>query len=247
MLKGVPSGRTGVEELWQEEAIWTLKCKVKQIADRTVTEGLVGRTTQKQQQTWESDNTVRCSSHWDGSPQNKLGDKWTYGITLASVYILRHLSAAQSQLQMEGRKFVDYQTSKLQYNYQSYIQTNSIGDAQSFSSKTPITLSGDFSVETLTGVTPLWKTELNRSISTIEDRIPRQLQYCHETCCKKGGCYGRQACMIWRQFHCRDVISRQVDLYMTVSFQNYISQQFVFSNKQLNTFKNHILLLLTKE
>jgi len=48
----------------------------------------------------------------------------------------------------------------------------SIGDARGFSGKTPITLSGGFSVETLTGVTPSWKTELNRSISAIEDRIP---------------------------------------------------------------------------
>jgi len=27
MLKGVPSSGTRVEELWQDEAIWTLKCK----------------------------------------------------------------------------------------------------------------------------------------------------------------------------------------------------------------------------
>ena len=47
MLKGVPSGGTGVEELWRDEAIWTLKCEVKWIADRTATENLAGRTTQK--------------------------------------------------------------------------------------------------------------------------------------------------------------------------------------------------------
>ena len=73
-----------------------------------------------------------------------------------------------------------------------------IGDTQGFISKTPITPSGDFSVETLTGVTLSWKTELNRSISAIEDRIPRGLQHRHKTCFKKGGCYGRQACMIRR-------------------------------------------------
>ena len=84
----------------------------------------------------------------------------------------------------------------------------SIGDAQGFSGKTPITPSGGFSVETLTGATLLWKTELNRSISTMEDGISRGLQYRHETCCEKGGHHGRQACMIWRWFHCRDVISR---------------------------------------
>jgi len=35
VLKSVPSGGTGVEELRQEEAIWTLKCEVKWIADGT--------------------------------------------------------------------------------------------------------------------------------------------------------------------------------------------------------------------
>ena len=64
---------------------------------------------------------------------------------------------------------------------------DSIGDAWGFSGKTPITLSRGFSVETLTGVTLLWKTELNRSISAMKDGIPRWLQYCHEMCCKKGG------------------------------------------------------------
>ena len=49
----------------------------------------------------------------------------------------------------------------------------SIGDAWGFSSKAPIIPSGGFSVEILTGVTPSWKTELNRSISAMEDGIPR--------------------------------------------------------------------------
>ena len=52
---------------------------------------------------------------------------------------------------------------------------NSIGDAQGFSSKTPITPSRGFSVEILTGVTPSWKTKLNRSIPVMEDGIPRGL------------------------------------------------------------------------
>ena len=50
-----------------------------------------------------------------------------------------------------------------------------IEDAQVFSGNTPITPSKDFSVETLTEVTLSWKTELNRSISAMEDRIPRWL------------------------------------------------------------------------
>ena len=33
----------------------------------------------------------------------------------------------------------------------------------------------------------------------MEDRIPRWLQHYHETCCKKGGCCGRRACMITPQ------------------------------------------------
>ena len=70
-----------------------------------------------------------------------------------------------------------------------------IGDAWGFSGKAPITLSRGFSVVTLTEATPVWKTELktelNRSISAIEDRIPGGLQHCHKTCCKKGGCHGR--------------------------------------------------------
>ena len=49
---------------------------------------------------------------------------------------------------------------------------DSIGDAQGFSGKTLIIPSGGFSVEILTGVTPSWKAELNRSISAMEDRIP---------------------------------------------------------------------------
>jgi len=55
-----------------------------------------------------------------------------------------------------------------------------------------------FSIETLTEVTPLWKTELNRSISAMKDGIPRELQHHHKICCKKGGCCRRQACIIWR-------------------------------------------------
>jgi len=75
---------------------------------------------------------------------------------------------------------------------------DSIGDAWGFSGKTPITPSRGFSVETLIGVTPSWKTELNRSISAMEDGIPGGLQHHHKTCCEKGGYCGRQACIIWR-------------------------------------------------
>jgi len=69
---------------------------------------------------------------------------------------------------------------------------DSIGDAWSFSGKTSITLSRGFSVETLTGVTPSWKTKSNRSISAMKDEISGWLQYCHKTCCEKGSHHGRQ-------------------------------------------------------
>ena len=49
----------------------------------------------------------------------------------------------------------------------------SIRDAQDFSSNTSITPSGDFSIEILIGVTLTWKTKLDRSISAMEDGIPR--------------------------------------------------------------------------
>ena len=90
-----------------------------------------------------------------------------------------------------------------------------IKDAQSFSGKASITLNRGFSVEILTGVTPSWKTKSNRSISAMEDGIPRWLQHYYKICCEKGSCCGRQACIIRRQYHYGDVISRQIDLHMT--------------------------------
>ena len=52
---------------------------------------------------YERQFIVRCSSHWGGSPQNGLEDEWTYGMTLASAYMLHYLSATWLQLQMMGR------------------------------------------------------------------------------------------------------------------------------------------------
>ena len=89
MLKGVPSGGTRVEELWREEAIWTLKCKVKWITDRTAIEDLAGRTVQKQQQTWESDNTVRRSSYQVGSPQDGLVERPWLQLICCTICLLR--------------------------------------------------------------------------------------------------------------------------------------------------------------
>jgi len=50
----------------------------------------------------------------------------------------------------------------------------------------------------------------------VEDGIPGWLQHCHETCCEKGGCCGRRACMVRRWFHCGNIISGQVDLHITL-------------------------------
>jgi len=66
----------------------------------------------------------------------------------------------------------------------------------------------------------------------MKDGISGGLHHHHETCCEKGGRRGRQACMAWRWFHREDVISGQVDLYMTSS-QNDSKQQIekVISSK----------------
>ena len=50
----------------------------------------------------------------------------------------------------------------------------------------------------------------------MEDGIPGWLQHCYKMCYKKGDHCRRRACMFWRCLHHRDVVSRQVDLHMTV-------------------------------
>jgi len=51
----------------------------------------------------------------------------------------------------------------------------SIKDAQGFISKIPITLSRGFSVETLTGVSPPWKTKYPEGCSTTIRRVVRKV------------------------------------------------------------------------
>jgi len=46
---------------------------------------------------------VRCSSYWGGSPQNGLRDEQTCETTLASAYVLCHLSTMWLQLQIIER------------------------------------------------------------------------------------------------------------------------------------------------
>ena len=60
----------------------------------------------------------------------------------------------------------------------------------------------------------------------MEDGIPRGLQHHHETCCEKGGRYGRRACMVQRWFYHEDVVSGQVDLHMTTLY--YTSDSILF-------------------
>ena len=122
---------------------------------------------------------------------------------------------------------------------------DSIKDAWGFSGKTSIILSGSFSVETLTGVTPSWKTELNRSIPTIEDGISKGLQHHHKTCCEKGGHYERRACIVQKWYHYGDVISRQVGLCITNSniskFMLSLGKHITNINKILKNLKFNII------
>jgi len=78
----------------------------------------------------------------------------------------------------------------------------------------------------------------------VEDGISGGLQHHHETCCEKGGHHGRRACMVQRWFYHGDIVSRQVDLYMTMlSFTfgkaaghlNLPSLQFTLKSKSLQS------------
>ena len=78
----------------------------------------------------------------------------------------------------------------------------------------------------------------------MEDRIPRWLQHHHEMCCEKGGYHGRRACMVQRWFHCGDVVSGQMDLYMTSRVkENSIHFSNSIGVKRINSL---ISILLSK-
>ena len=72
-----------------------LKYRKDCFADKTTIEDLADRTTQKQQQTWKSDNIVRCSSHWVKVYRIGL-EIQTCEMTLALAYVLYCLSAIWS-------------------------------------------------------------------------------------------------------------------------------------------------------
>ena len=89
--------------------------------------------------------------------------------------------------------FVDYQTSKLQCNYQSYIQERTIGDAWSFSGIVLIVLSRGFSVETLIGV-QLCHGRLSQRAVSLSQKL-ESLDCCTtavQVYCKKDGYHRRQ-------------------------------------------------------
>ena len=111
--------------------------------------------------------------------------------------------------------FVNYQTSKLQYNYQSYIQVYTIGDAWSFSGIASITLSGGFSVKTLTEVQLCYRRPSRIGVSLL-----RKMEY-SDRCTTTARCVARKVAamegglvdqMLIRQYYCRDVFSRWVNL-----------------------------------
>jgi len=93
MLKGVPSGGTGVEELQQEEVIWTLKREVgcRQNCDREFSRWNCSEATVNLASLIILSGAVHTGVEVH---RNGLGDEWTCGTTLASAYVLHHLSAA---------------------------------------------------------------------------------------------------------------------------------------------------------
>ena len=57
----------------------------------------------------------------------------------------------------------------------------------------------------------------------MEDGIPGGLQHRHKTCCEKGGCRGRRACMVQRWHHRGDVVFRTGGLvYDSFTFSDTI-------------------------
>jgi len=74
----------------------------------------------------------------------------------------------------------------------------------------------------------------------MEDGISGGLQHRHEMCCEKGGRCGRRACMVRRWFHHRDIISRQVDLYMTLINKQVLVREPVLQNTLVFLVKTHL-------
>ena len=60
----------------------------------------------------------------------------------------------------------------------------------------------------------------------MEDGISGWLQHRHKTCCEKDGHHRRQTCIIWRWYCHGNVISRQVDMHMTVIYMVVLRQTY---------------------
>ena len=126
--------------------------------------------------------------------------------------------------------FVNYQTSELQCNYQSYIQVLTIENTQDFSDIASIAPSRGFSSGTMTRVwlcyrrlsqigvrTLLQKTESDRSISV------KKTEYLNCCITAMRTCYGKDGLvdqMLVRQYYHGDIYSGHVDLVYDNSLQN---------------------------
>ena len=75
----------------------------------------------------------------------------------------------------------------------------------------------------------------------MEDRIPRWLHHCYKVCCEKGGHHRRQAYMVERQYHCRDVIFGWVDLAYDISLISWPTYHWHLCHL-LTPFCNHWIL-----
>ena len=118
----------------ERKPFWTSKWRGC-FANRTVIKNLADRTVQKWQQTWESDNTVRCSPHWGGSLQNGLVERPWLQLMCCAVCLPHGRNFRRERevreevntdwcvtVEYQGSSsikviFVNYQTSKLQCNY----------------------------------------------------------------------------------------------------------------------------------
>ena len=115
-----------------------------------------------------------CNFQWKEEVQNRVSTNWCIAIKHQGLSLIEVI-------------FIDYQTSELQFNYQSYIQIHTIGDVQGFSGIALITLSRGFSVETLTGVElchgrPSWIGVSPSQKTKSPDCYTNTVQ----VCCKEG-------------------------------------------------------------
>ena len=110
--------------------------------------------------------------------------------------------------------FVDYQTSKLQYNYQSYIQVYSIKDTQGFKGITLIAPSGGFSIETLIGVQLCYGRSSQIEVSpSWKIKSPDCCITAIWACCKKDSHYRRQAFRldVDKEYCCGNHLSQRIN------------------------------------